>query len=843
MGGHEVVVRALSPAQPVVPRRRSAAATGSASAADLMRLQRRAGNQAVLDLLARQQATAGRAASRPERKVDHAGPAGEPASAGRMGVGAGTAARTLVRTPASVVTGPVAPINVPRAGDDGDVIRRHSSWEHSLLGDAKPEVLGKMGTWQDLIAKTKTGGDDVGEVNIQGVGKIDKGEVMHVLVQEMTRVKEWQSNPPVAASTDDGTKKTAKDPTFDVIVVRLPGKGNDKSLLVTYGELNTLADFYGDLETMSTADPAKRRQILQSVRKETFLRLKEIYTKLTSSLTRDEKNLGSVKDAKQGFKDAKLGNAKFAGAASVDFISSWKGQADLLAGDKPMVGQGTGAKGDTNTYGATLARNACHFVPESWHAWANYHDKARTKAAESFAYFRQARDCQTELDTKDFGQRPLDQSKVQIKMAIAKSKSATLANEALLNNGFGDHYLQDSYASGHMINKTQIMQWYVEFIDKNDEWDYFKDDNWRKVQMMAYGQNLAGPEQYTKGNVKGATPNNNNESAPRNPQSVESGVAGTWQDRFAALGLQVPASLRTPGSDERAMIEWWQKGVIANAVTAELSGATLVQKGPFGRSETKQAIMALTLDGVVRMKSETLSGRGQYMGASAQEKQGASFNDFSKEVFILRDAYIPKGKDKIQKFKAALAQSEGTHDVPGDDSAYQKMAESVTYGDYLEFMKSGFLQKSTNALHDAFCLNGLTVQSAAGEELFKVYGDDSMFNKESSRGVQHSGATANMSRDSIISIIDTGADGGVTVKSILDRLPSRVQITVNDQTVEEDIADWHNSDQPGRLKDQAMKEIFPSMSGSAMQKLIPGTVGSDLGKISKDEKVHGSDAF
>ena len=33
-----------------------------------------------------------------------------------------------------------------------------------------------------------------------------------------------------------------------------------------------------------------------------------------------------------------------------------------------------------------------------------------------------------------------------------------------------------------MINKTQIMQWYVQFIDKNDEWDSFKDKNWRQVQ-------------------------------------------------------------------------------------------------------------------------------------------------------------------------------------------------------------------------------------------------------------------------------------------------------------------------------------------------------------------------
>ena len=54
-----------------------------------------------------------------------------------------------------------------------------------------------------------------------------------------------------------------------------------------------------------------------------------------------------------------------------------KGQADLLAGDKPLIGQAPGAPGDTNKYGATLARNACHFVPESWHSWGDYHDSYR----------------------------------------------------------------------------------------------------------------------------------------------------------------------------------------------------------------------------------------------------------------------------------------------------------------------------------------------------------------------------------------------------------------------------------------------------------------------------------
>ncbi len=177
------------------------------------------------------------------------------------------------------------------------------------------------------------------------------------------------------------------------------------------------------------------------------------------------------------------------------------------------------------------------------------------------------------------------------------------------------------------------------------------------------------------------------------------------------------------------------------------------------------------------------------------------------------------------------------------------MAASVTYSDYFEFMESGFLQKSTNALHDAFCIEGLTVASGAGQSIFKVYGDDRMFNKGSAPGVIASGETANMSRDAIVSIIDTGGDGGKTTASILDRLPAEVVFEVKGDdgkvisTEREPISTWHNSSKPGYLKDHCMKKIFPKMSWELLNKFVPGAIGSELGVISKDKKVHAGDAF
>ncbi len=819
--------------------------TRSGTPADLAGLQSTIGNRAVGRMLAR--------SSEPDPRILVAGPGPAARADGPSSVVQLLQIPSLrAASPASSDDSPGRVVSAQRSGDSNHDIQRHSSWEHKLLGDADPMKLSMIGTWQNLIDQTAlkggsrfTKGTRDKEVGMEAISLstpqgeqrmlVTKGGVMHSLAQEMKRLKDWQDEPPVKTGADDSLKEVGKDPAFEVLLVKLPAANDEKSMIVTYGELNTLADFYGDLDTMKTANPKQRRQIVQSVRKESYLRLKEIYTKLEDSLTSSEKGSQSVVDARAFYKAGKLGSASFSGAAKPDFISGVKGQADLLAGDKPLLGQGTGARGATNKYGVTLARNACHFVPESWHAWADYHDKGLAAALDAYG----ARQAALAVPPSQRG--PLD------------SQAGDFANEAILNNGFGDHYLQDSYASGHMLNKTQIMQWYVEFIDKSSEWDYFKDKNWRKVQQMAYRQpGLADAMQYDKSRVKGGTVGG---AAPRNPQSVEN-MSGTWEERFDALGLQVPASLRTPGSPERQVIEWWQTLLLNDAdESRERSGAELLGGGqPLAQAELERALLNLIHDGVIRT-GESVETRGSYMGAGAAQIAGARFTHFGDTAFILREDYIPKKQNKA-KFEAALAKSRGsaaTADkaaVPGDDSDYQTMAKSVTYGDYFEFMNSGFIQKATNALHDTFCKNGLDVLSGDGAQVFKVYGDDSMFNAASAKGVEHSAVTANMSRDSILSVINQGNDGGKSTSAILGRLPAQVQYKVTSEdgetitTVTQDIAAWHNSSDRGALKDKCMTEVFPGMSGKFMQKFVPGAIGSELGKVfSKDQAVHGTDAF
>jgi hypothetical protein len=86
-------------------------------------------------------------------------------------------------------------------------------------------------------------------------------------------------------------------------------------------------------------------------------------------------------------------------------------------------GAGETGVGEAIAADATLGRNACHFPPESWLRWREHHTRARALIASS----------------------------------TTLPQLAQNANEAIGMNAFGEHYLQDSFAGGHLINKGFVM--------------------------------------------------------------------------------------------------------------------------------------------------------------------------------------------------------------------------------------------------------------------------------------------------------------------------------------------------------------------------------------------------
>lgn len=114
-----------------------------------------------------------------------------------------------------------------------------------------------------------------------------------------------------------------------------------------------------------------------------------------------------------------------------------------------------------------------------------------------------------------------------------------LINQAWLNNGYADHFLQDSFAAGHLINKTMIMQWYVEWIENYNKTALpgmgIHPDDWEQVRTMTQARQpgLAGTHLYYGTNSYTGT---SGVTVSTDPQTAEE--QQTKQERMDASGVQ-----------------------------------------------------------------------------------------------------------------------------------------------------------------------------------------------------------------------------------------------------------------------------------------------------------------
>ncbi len=210
-------------------------------------------------------------------------------------------------------------------------------------------------------------------------------------------------------------------------------------LIVTYGELNALPDYISTGAVADTIPKSILLPILQFIRQESFIKLSNL--------------LGRV--VRPTFKDSVMG-------PGVPFVGLLNKILESKAIDDLTAALGYNS---TDHYLAVLARNACHFAPFSWHRWQSSHLLARDYA----------------------------------KKAHAATDSATkhqLTHQAWIHDGFADHFLQDSFAAGHLVNKTLIMQWFIEWVSDQvwpvADWDIVK-LNTTKLQPGLAGRNLYDP--------------------------------------------------------------------------------------------------------------------------------------------------------------------------------------------------------------------------------------------------------------------------------------------------------------------------------------------------------------
>jgi uncharacterized protein DUF4157 len=235
--------------------------------------------------------------------------------------------------------------------------------------------------------------------------------------------------------------------------------------VATYGELTAIPDFVANIGGFSTVPAPILFTFLQTIRQETYLQLATM-----------------VFGSKPG--------VQYVGAPPTG--QNWILPDELTEVD--WIDAATKALG-TDHYTGLLARNACHFAPFAWYRWRAAHLQARDLAKQSFD-------------------------------ATAPSDKATLANQAMIAQGFADHFLQDCFAPGHLTNKTMVMQQFVSWAATSLVIPIL---NWEAVSevTLAHQPALQGTPLYQVATYTGPSPD---------PQSAQE--AATLTERMTLSGVQ-----------------------------------------------------------------------------------------------------------------------------------------------------------------------------------------------------------------------------------------------------------------------------------------------------------------
>jgi uncharacterized protein DUF4157 len=257
-----------------------------------------------------------------------------------------------------------------------------------------------------------------------------------------------------------------------VETLRLPGSG----LVVTLGELNVLPDYLAHPAEIETAPEAFLLPLIQSIR--------------SLNITELRRSAGS------GFRPGP--RPRLRGSLKYPRLRGLAEIGEVLEVD--ALGRRCGFA-PWKLYSSAVGRNAGHFAPFSWYRWRSFHLMARELIARS--------------------------------LAAAGDDREKLRTRARIYAGYADHFLQDSYAAGHLVNKTLVMQWYVEWLA--DARVPCLDRH--VLARMTTGRQpfLHGPHHYDRVAAGPGAPDGASSRPPWDPQSVVE--APTLEARIAASGV------------------------------------------------------------------------------------------------------------------------------------------------------------------------------------------------------------------------------------------------------------------------------------------------------------------
>lgn len=185
--------------------------------------------------------------------------------------------------------------------------------------------------------------------------------------------------------------------------VQLAGSG----LVVTLGELNILPDYFSHPDDIDTAPASYISPLIRAVRAANYRELQRL--------------MGQPDPPRLPWSPMRYPNRRV--------FSEIREAIEVDSLGKKC------ARPAWELYSSVVGRNASHFAPFSWYRWQAFHLKARELIERS--------------------------------AAARSDERSRLRRTAQVYAGYADHFLQDSFAAGHLINKTLIMQWYIEWLLKS----------------------------------------------------------------------------------------------------------------------------------------------------------------------------------------------------------------------------------------------------------------------------------------------------------------------------------------------------------------------------------------
>jgi hypothetical protein len=296
----------------------------------------------------------------------------------------------------------------------GSCIQRHASKEHYMLGSMTPAQLKAIadakGKVDAAVAASSGFMNLFNSLKMPPKKELDEG--LQSVQEQLIGLDNWRS---AAVDNPDPAAVPKGETTYDHYwggqLMTVPCL--DGEIVCTVGEINAIPDFFGSFDDLARVSRSIVFKTLQVIRRESYMYLKGLEAQLQGKkYSYDAKAEGFA-----GLEGNKISIAGVGPKASDDLGDLWATES-MLKGTGTEVGldDATGAS-------ATLGRNACHFPPESWLRWRDHHNQARNLIAG----------------------------------ATTVAGLGALANRAIGLNAFGEHYLQDSFASGHLINKGFVM--------------------------------------------------------------------------------------------------------------------------------------------------------------------------------------------------------------------------------------------------------------------------------------------------------------------------------------------------------------------------------------------------